>query len=146
MEEKVNKPPKLYFILKIVAFCMLGVGLILVTLGIIFGKMNDPHFDMSYMFMIMPGAFLAFLSLPMLLISFLPNIQRARIATVKYVQNENKEDLTEIVSNSADIAGTGIKKTARAIKEGLKNTKYCKYCGEEIDADSLFCNKCGKQQ
>ena len=26
------------------------------------------------------------------------------------------------------------------------NKVYCKYCGAEIDADSKFCNKCGKEQ
>lgn len=27
----------------------------------------------------------------------------------------------------------------------MNETKYCKYCGEIIDSDSIICSKCGKQ-
>lgn len=27
----------------------------------------------------------------------------------------------------------------------MENTKYCKHCGETIDADCVVCTKCGKQ-
>lgn len=27
----------------------------------------------------------------------------------------------------------------------MENTKFCKYCGEKIDADCVVCPKCGKQ-
>lgn len=27
----------------------------------------------------------------------------------------------------------------------MNETKYCKYCGEIIDSDSIICPKCGKQ-
>ncbi|MDR3217175.1 MAG: hypothetical protein LBT55_07230 [Clostridiaceae bacterium] len=29
---------------------------------------------------------------------------------------------------------------------GAKDTIYCKYCGEVIDADSMFCKACGRKQ
>ena len=41
---------------------------------------------------------------------------------------------------------------AKAIEEGIKErfdeeeTIYCKHCGEVIDADSKFCEKCRKEQ
>ena len=31
----------------------------------------------------------------------------------------------------------------KAIKEGLKDTMYCKHCGKEVDVDSKFCKHCG---
>ncbi len=47
----------------------------------------------------------------------------------------------------ADISKDAITKTTRAIKAGLTDEViYCKHCGTEIDADSSFCKKCGKQQ
>ena len=60
--------------------------------------------------------------------------------------SEKKGDLTDIADTGADIASGAIKKTVKAIKEGLKDTKFCKHCGAEIDANSVFCNKCGKEQ
>ena len=33
------------------------------------------------------------------------------------------------------------------IKDGFnQNNVFCKHCGCEIDADSKFCKKCGKEQ
>lgn len=43
--------------------------------------------------------------------------------------------------------GTAAKEIAKGIKEGMEDNNfiYCKHCGAQIDADSNFCNKCGKQ-
>lgn len=43
--------------------------------------------------------------------------------------------------------GNAAKEIAKGIKEGMSGdeTVYCKHCGAQIDADSNFCNKCGKQ-
>ena len=77
---------------------------------------------------------------------FIPQMSKLSIKTTKYLQQENKEDLTDIANTSADIAGGAITKTTRAIKKGIKDTKFCKHCGAEIDADSKFCNSCGGEQ
>lgn len=44
--------------------------------------------------------------------------------------------------------GNAAKEITKGIKEGLSEneTVYCKHCGAQIDADSSFCKKCGKQQ
>lgn len=34
---------------------------------------------------------------------------------------------------------------AEAVKVNTAETKYCKHCGELIDADAVVCIKCGKQ-
>ena len=38
------------------------------------------------------------------------------------------------------------KDIAHSVARGNAGKAYCKECGAEIDADSKFCNKCGKQQ
>ena len=38
------------------------------------------------------------------------------------------------------------KDIAQSVSNGSQNKAYCKECGAEIDVDSKFCKKCGKQQ
>ena len=38
------------------------------------------------------------------------------------------------------------KDIAQSVSAGARNKAICKECGAAIDADSKFCNKCGKQQ
>lgn len=66
----------------------------------------------------------------------------------KQILDENAEILTDIAHKEAKIKSVGIKSAAKAIKEGLTEMDniYCKYCGVEIDNDSKFCKKCGKEQ
>ena len=60
--------------------------------------------------------------------------------------DEGKGKIIDYLSTKADISGEAITKVSKSIKKGFKNTKYCKYCGAEIDADSSFCKECGKKQ
>ena len=57
-----------------------------------------------------------------------------------------KEDLKDIVDNTLDITHDAIVKTSSAIKNAGQETKFCKHCGAQIDSDSRFCSKCGKEQ
>ena len=60
-----------------------------------------------------------------------------------------KEDVGDVASTTADTLSPATTKLAKAIKEGLGNDDpqiFCKHCGNSIDADSKFCNKCGKEQ
>lgn len=71
------------------------------------------------------------------------------------------EDMTNIGNTMVDIGAPVINKamdsvvvpTVSKIKGAVGDTPkqtndqtYCKYCGELIDGDSKFCNKCGKEQ
>ena len=87
-----------------------------------------------------------FLTVAFLATGFRPEITKMTTKSARYIQQENKEDLTGIANTTADIASGAITKTTRAIKKGIKDTKFCKHCGAEIDADSKFCNNCGGEQ
>lgn len=142
------KKPKVFTVLKILGPCAIAIGIVLIVLGVVFqesfgfsGEMTQPNFAL-----LVPGIFVAFAGLPMTVMGFTPEMHKTSIKTARYLQEETKEDLTEIVDTSADIASGAIKKTVNAVKEGLKDTKYCKHCGAEIDEDSKFCSECGKEQ
>ena len=140
--EKNNKP-KFFFALKLVG--MVGVVLTVVSFVFIFTGFGD--FE-SNKFMI--GAFLAPVGLMVasvgLLMGFKPEIAKMTTKSTRYIQQENQEDLTAIASNTADIMGEAVTKTAQAVKQGLVDTMYCKHCGAQIASDSKFCKVCGKEQ
>lgn len=143
MEKNKNKPPKFYTVLRIVGFSMLTIGLISLVLGIV---LSTSEYGSDKLWLVIPGAMLSTMSFMPIIVSFSPAIEKAMIEKRRYIQNETKEDLTAIAETSADITKGAVKKTAQAVKEGLKDTKFCKYCGEQIDTDSVYCNKCGKKQ
>ncbi len=136
-----NEKPKLFFWLKLIGALLLIIGIILVILGTAVSGNSIPNLSLM-----MPGLVCIVFSIPVLFASFIPNINKTAIKTVKYLQQNNKEDLKDIVDTTADISGDAITKTAKAIKKSIKDTKYCKECGEEIDKDSKFCSHCGKEQ
>ena len=150
MKENKNEEPKFFRILRIVAPCLLIVGVLLIVLSwTVFSKETWAGKDPSWG-MFIPGVIAAFFSLPTFFMGFMPKLSKtmakANIYITKGIQQENKRDLTDIANTTADISGEAITKTTRAIKKGFKDTKFCKHCGTEIDADSKFCNSCGGEQ
>lgn len=141
------KKPKIYLVLKILAPIMLIGGIVLIVLGTaIYPEMFNGHSVAPNAALFAPGMIIAFLSIPCFIFAFLPQINKTAIQTMIYIQQENKEDLKEMADTTADITGDAITKTASAIKNGLKETKFCKHCGKKIDMDSKYCNSCGKEQ
>ncbi|MBQ7308242.1 MAG: zinc ribbon domain-containing protein [Clostridia bacterium] len=140
----MNNKPKHFKIFKIVGCIGLAlaiIGLILTFTG--FGNFENNNF--------MIGAFLFAIGFMMTFVGFIngfsPEIAKMQTQSKKYIQQENKEDLTNIASTTADITKEAVTTTAQAIKQGLAEEKmFCKHCGAQIDIDSVFCNKCGKEQ
>lgn len=138
-----NKKPIHFLVLKIVGFigvCVAITGIVLTIKG--FGDFESDNF--------MIGGFVSvfgiFVGLSGLVAGFRPEITKMITKSNRYIQQENKEDLSDIASTSAEIAKDAVTTTTRAIKEGLSGENvYCKHCGASIDADSKFCNKCGKE-
>ena len=89
------------------------------------------------------GMFVGFIGI---ISGFRPEITKLSTKTAKYVQEENKEDLTDIADTGADIISGAVTKVARAVNDGIRKTKFCKYCGAQIDEDSVYCSQCGEKQ
>ena len=138
-----NKKPKFLLILKILGFVFIGVaitGAVIAFKG--FGDFESNKFMLGGIM----SSFGSFAGISCLIVGFMPAMSKGMTKTAKYIQEENKENLKDMANTSAEIRGEAITKTVRAIKEGLKSTKFCKHCGAEIDSDSVFCSTCGKEQ
>ena len=135
-------PPRHFWIFKIIGV----IGAVATVAGIVLTVTGFGDFE-SNNFMI--GSFVAVIGVTMtalgIAIGFGPEIAKARAKTLRYIQEENKDDLTAIANNSAEIMSDAVSKTANAIASGVQKTMFCKHCGAAIDADSKFCSACGKE-
>jgi ribosomal protein L40E len=134
--------PRHFWIFKIIGV----IGAVATVTGIVLTVTGFGDFE-SNNFMI--GGFVAVIGVMMtalgITIGFSPEIAKARAKTLRYIQEENKDDLTAIANNSAEIMSDAVSKTANAIANGVQKTMFCKHCGARIDADSTFCSRCGKE-
>ena len=144
MENNNATKPKIFLTLRIIGFSLLGFGAVMSAIGLsLFG-----NFDSGFIGIVLLcfGGFCFVPGIALVAISFTLGINKTMIKTTKYIQEDNKEDLKDIASTEAEIKEAAITRTAKAVKKGFVDTKFCKHCGEEIDADSKFCSKCGKEQ
>ena len=139
------KKPLSFLILRIIGFCCLALALLGIVLVIVgFGDFETNNF--------MIGGFLTtfglFTGIACTVASFLPEISKTTIRTQKYIQNENKEDLTDLANTAAEINANAVTTISRAAAQGFtqENTVFCKECGAKIAADSKFCRHCGTKQ
>ena len=134
--------PRHFWIFKIIGV----IGAVATVTGIVLTVAGFGDFE-SNNFMI--GGFVAVIGVMMtalgIAIGFGPEIAKARAKTLRYIQEENKDDQTAIANNSAEITSDAVSKTANAIANGVQKTMFCKHCGARIDADSTFCSQCGKE-
>ena len=171
------KLPKFFLVFRIIAPILFVIGVILIIVSCTALVEYDDFFGLEpSLGCLFPGVICIFFSIPFTIIAYMPNIQRSMIKTSKYIQESNRDDLTDIMSigfgigidatstaineneddlrniadKSADIMSgpmtTMSRSIARGIKEGARDTKFCKHCGSEIDRDSKFCSECGGQQ
>jgi len=116
------------------------------------GNLVMDNFDSIFnvMFTIVPifiGVVFIFIILMSVSPKFRGKMMSRQVKATKHMVDYSKEDLKDISDGMAYASHDGIRSTARAIKEGFEeNPVYCKHCGAEIDSDSKFCNKCGKEQ
>ena len=161
--QKADKP-KIFTILKIVAPILFAVGITLIVLACtVLGDKEEFMGEVETwpnIGCLIPGILITFMGIPCTIWAFTPQINKTVIETNKYLQQENKENLTAIANTGAEINRGAVATTARAIKEGLMDDqtnslpihddgepkKFCKHCGSEIDRDSRFCSECGGQQ
>ena len=138
----MKKKPFIFMVFKLVGF----IGVIIFVIGAIklftgFGDFENNNF-MIGSFMMPIGLFLSVFGFVQ---GFKPEITKQTLKTTKYIQEENKDELQQIITKNAEIHSEAITNTAKAVKSGLNETMYCKYCGEKIDIDSQFCKHCGNK-
>lgn len=133
-------------IMGVIGIIVAIIGFVLIFIG--FGDFQSNNFMIGGIM----TAFGLFIGITCLMIGFRPAISKMAIKTAKHIQEENKQDLTDITTTRAEISSDAIKTITKSIKDGLSDnennntTKYCKECGAQIDADSKFCSYCGKEQ
>ena len=138
----MKKKPYIFMVLKLVGV----IGVIIFVIGAIkiftgFGDFENNNF-MIGSFMLPIGLFLSVFGFVQ---GFKPEITKQTLKTTKFIQEENKDELQQIITKNAEIHSEAITNTAKAVKSGLNETMYCKYCGEKIDIDSQFCKHCGNK-
>ena len=149
MKKENPKLSKTYLILKIIGGLLLATGILLFILSfVIFNQSGE---EASRMGMRFGGTCAFIIGIFITFCGFMPNISKLNVKTTKYIMNQNQDDLTDISTMQGEISAKGTPKVAQAIKEvfdkdGEGKTKYCKYCGKEIDYDAIYCDRCGKKQ
>ncbi|MCF0112228.1 MAG: zinc ribbon domain-containing protein [Erysipelotrichaceae bacterium] len=67
----------------------------------------------------------------------------------KDIYDRHEDDYHDLAKRKASVYKDADSDIAKAMKEGFSDSSRrttCRYCGQTIDADSRFCNHCGKQQ
>lgn len=136
----MNKP-KQFLIFKIIGF----IGIIIAFIGIVllingFGNFENNNFIIGGFMM----TFGLFIGLVCLINGFKPELSKLSIKSTKYIQEQNKDEIKDIVDTTVDISIDSIERVVETIKD--EEQIYCKHCGALIDVDSKFCKKCGKEQ
>ena len=137
------KKPKHYLIFKILA----GVFAVVTIVGIVLSVQGFGDFETNHF---MVGGFMCtfglFATVACAGIGFKPELAKLSVKSAKYIQQQNKEDLADMATTTAEIAKEAVTVTVEAVKEGLDESMYCKHCGKTIDRDSRFCKECGGEQ
>lgn len=129
-------------ILKIAGFlllCVAGLGIYFVIVG--FGDFETPRF--------MIGGFMTsfgiFGGVVLLMFGFRSQIVKASLKRAADLQKENREEIADLLSTSAELVRDAIDgKEEKSEEYNIEESMFCKHCGAKIHADSRFCKKCGK--
>lgn len=138
----MSNKPRMYLVFKIIGF----VGAIAAIVGMILAFVGFGDFESSkFIIGIFLGTFGMMAAGMGLTMGFSPEIAKFKAKSARYIQEKNKEDLTAIASNAAEIMSEAVKATTSTVMDGMRKTMFCKHCGAKIDADSTFCSQCGKE-
>lgn len=143
--------------LKKIGLTCLIIGIAILITGIVISATDDEL--LPIMWLIVPGAFIIFISFPILIAGFSPQISnlgaKLHSETMDYAGKEISEAgvktvevMEPIINKVADVSSPAINKVVEVAKEGFSSPKkkYCKHCGKNIDLDSKFCKYCSKEQ
>lgn len=162
-KKEKNKKPKLFLVAKIIAVVLFLVGIPLFISSFFVGGDGTFEAETTAMGLRFGGMCACIFGLSALFFGFAPNLHRTSIKTQKYIIDENKDDLKDIVDAKVDISKDAIRNVVGSVRDGIvegakdeseeasvKSSTggqiFCKHCGKQIDADSKFCSYCGKEQ
>lgn len=134
------KKPIIFLIMKLMGILFLALavfGLVLMVRGF------DDFESNNYLIGMLMMPFGVVLGVACTVMGFRPEIAKMRAKSTRYIQEQNKEDLSAIVTATAEIVSEGAATIADAVRE---EKKFCKHCGASIDRDCKFCSECGKEQ
>ncbi|MBQ7307095.1 MAG: zinc-ribbon domain-containing protein [Clostridia bacterium] len=140
------KEPKHLKVLRSLGFILICTGILLIILGVVVFREDFAGTTIPNIALMVPGMFITVFSIPCLFMGFSAKISEMQIEQTRYIQEKNKDTLTDIADNVTDISEDAIIKVSHAVKEGFDDYVFCKHCGSKIDADSKFCKKCGREQ
>lgn len=141
--------------LKIIGFCLIPVGIILIVLGctvFAYHPFGNSFFGRQpHMGALIPGALLCFISILVLIAGFNPSLTKFGARLHNETMDHAGKDITEAVSKTVDTVTPAITKVVGAVRKGVDPKGedpqvYCKHCGNSIDEDSKFCKHCAKEQ
>ena len=156
------KLPKIFLVLRFVALGLFITGVTLIVLACTAFATYDDFFGLEpALGILLPGIVCVFFAIPCTIIGFMPSINKVAIKTSKYIQESNREDLTDLMSTGM---GIGIDATSQAINENEDDLRTIADKGADImsgpietisrsvgrgfsegfaTADTMFCKHCG---
>ena len=139
------KKPIHFLIFKILGILLLALGIFAITLFIRdFGDFESNNSIIGvFLFPVGIGGGIA-----CTVIGWQPELSKMSVKTARYIQTENKEDLTAVATGTAEIVSEAAATVAgevasRVVEATRAEKKFCKHCGASIDRDSKFCSECG---
>lgn len=165
--------------IKTIGFILLAIGIVFLIVGIIKYSAYKESYDDWYnrwwiehtatlndkpsppIFLFIIGGLFTFVSIPVILLGFRPQLTKFGLKMSKEVIDYAGEDMTDLGKSAVDVVSPvidkatddiivpSVSKLTRSVKTTLNDSDekmFCKDCGAKIDADSKFCNKCGKEQ
>ena len=135
---------------------IIGIILIVVGFGLFISDIFIPFTFDTAGFAMTYGAISGLGGMALIAIGFflaIPLINKKSAQISRNAQLYSKEELSEVSDINAEIKQKGVKRTAKAFKEGINDAdeetdakKFCSQCGQKISKSARFCSHCGSEQ